>query len=310
MISIIIPVFNSENTIATLVNNIAKVLGDHYQFEVILINDSSEDNSEKKCKELVEKFSNVSLFSLSKNFGEHNAIMAGLNKCSGDYAIIMSDDLQHSTAALLELIKYGIKEKDNFDVVYTYYDKKKYGFFKNIGSKFNDIVANFLLSKPKHLYLSSFKFINRLLITEIIKHQSPFTYIDGLILGTTNKIGKIKVEHGERIHGKSGYTLIKMLQLWSNMSTSFSIFPLRLSLLMGSILSFTGFILAIIFIVNKLVNNVFPTGAAATFVAVTIFSGVILISVGVIGEYVGRMFISLNKKPQFVIRDSFTNKKK
>ena len=123
------------------------------------------------------------------------------------------------------------EEKDNFDVVYTYYNKKKYGFFKNIGSKFNDIVANFLLTKPKHLYLSSFKFINRFLITEIIKHQSPFTYIDGLILGTTNKIGKIEVEHGERTYGKSGYTLMKMLQLWSNMSTSFSIFPLRLSLL-------------------------------------------------------------------------------
>ena len=310
MISIIIPVFNSENTIETLVNNITKVLEDYYQFEVLLINDSSEDDSEKKCKQLVEKYLNVSLFSLSKNVGEHNAIMAGLNKCSGDYVVIMSDDLQHSTNALLELIKYGIKEKDNFDVVYTYYDKKKYGLFKNIGSKFNNIVASFLLTKPKHLYLSSFKFINRFLITEIIKHQSPFTYIDGLILGTTNKIGRIKVEHNQRIHGKSGYTLIKMLQLWSNMSTSFSIFPLRLSLLMGSILSFIGFILAIIFIVNKLVNNIFPTGTAAIFVAVTIFSGVILISVGVIGEYVGRMFISLNKKPQFVIRDSFTNKKK
>ena len=105
MISIVIPIFNSENTIGTLVNNIVKVLGNDYQFEIILINDSSEDNSENKCKELVEKFSNVSLFSLSKNFGEHNAIMAGLNKCSGDHAVIMSDDLQHSTDALLELIK-------------------------------------------------------------------------------------------------------------------------------------------------------------------------------------------------------------
>ena len=152
MISIIIPVFNSENTIETLVNNITKVLEDYYQFEVLLINDSSEDDSEKKCKQLVEKYLNVSLFSLSKNVGEHNAIMAGLNKCSGDYAVIMSDDLQHSTSALLELVKYGIKEKDNFDVVYTYYNKKQYGFFKNIGSKFNDIVANFLLTKPKHLY--------------------------------------------------------------------------------------------------------------------------------------------------------------
>ena len=310
MISIIIPVFNSENTIETLVNNIVKVLGDTYQFEIVLINDSSEDNSEKKCKLLVEKFSNVSLFSLSKNFGEHNAIMAGLNKCTGDYAVIMSDDLQHSTDALVELIKYGINKKDNFDVIYTYYDKKKYSFFKNIGSKFNDIVANFLLTKPKDLYLSSFKFINRFLITEIIKHQSPFTYIDGLILGTTNKIGKIKVEHNERVHGKSGYTLIKMIQLWSNMSTSFSIFPLRLSLLMGLLLSFIGFVFSLVFIFNKLFNNIFPTGTAAIFVSVTIFSGVILMSVGLIGEYVGRMFISLNKKPQFVIRDSYTNKKK
>ena len=309
MISIIIPVFNSENTIETLVNNITKVLEDYYQFEVLLINDSSEDDSEKKCKQLVEKYLNVSLFSLSKNVGEHNAIMAGLNKCSGDYAVIMSDDLQHSTSALLELVKYGIKEKDNFDVVYTYYNKKQYGFFKNIGSKFNDIMANFLLTKPKHLYLSSFKFINRFLITEIIKYQSPFVYIDGLILGTTNKIGRIEVEHNQRIHGKSGYTLIKMLQLWSNMSTSFSIFPLRLSLLMGSILSFIGFILAIIFLVEKLIDDTFPSGLASIFVAVTIFSGAILISVGLVGEYVGRVLISLNKKPQFVIRNSFTNKK-
>ena len=309
MISIIIPVFNSENTIETLVNNITKVLEDYYQFEVLLINDSSEDDSEKKCKLLVEKYLNVSLFSLSKNVGEHNAIMAGLNKCSGDYAVIMSDDLQHSTSALLELVKYGIKEKDNFDVVYTYYNKKQYGFFKNIGSKFNNIVANLLLTKPKHLYLSSFKFINRFLITEIIKHQSPFVYIDGLILGTTNKIGRIEVEHNQRIRGKSGYTLIKMLQLWSNMSTSFSILPLRLSLLMGSTLSCIGFILAIIFFIKRFTDNTFPSGLASIFVAVTIFSGAILISVGLIGEYVGRVLISLNKKPQFVIRNSFTNKK-
>ena len=310
MISIIIPVFNSENTIGTLVNNIVKVLGNDYQFEIMLINDSSEDNSENKCKELVEKFSSVSLFSLSKNFGEHNAIMAGLNKCSGDHAVIMSDDLQHSSDALLKLIKYGIKEKDNFDVVYTYYNKKKYGFFKNFGSKFNDIVANFLLTKPKNLYLSSFKFINRFLITEIIKHQSPFTYIDGLILGTTNKIGKIEVEHGERTYGKSGYTLMKMLQLWSNMSTGFSIVPLRLSLLMGLTLSFIGFILAIFFSVERIIYDTYPSGFASIFVAITILSGAILVSVGLIGEYVGRVLISLNKKPQFIIRDSFSNKKK
>ena len=129
MISIIIPVFNSENTIEILVNNIVKILEKDYEFEIVLVNDSSKDKTEEKCKKLLEKYSNISLFSLSKNVGEHNAIMAGLNKCSGDYAVLMSDDLQHSTTSMLELIKYGIKEKDNFDVVYTYYEEKKNGFF-------------------------------------------------------------------------------------------------------------------------------------------------------------------------------------
>ena len=158
----------------------------------------------------------------------------------------MSDDLQHTSEALIELINYGLKEKENYDVVYTFYETKKYSFYKKFFSKFNDLMANYLLNKPKNLYLSSFKLINRFVINEIIKHNSPFIYLDGLILGTTNKIGKIKVDHSNRLYGKSGYTFIKMLKLWSNMSTSFSIFPLRLSMLMGVVLSFIGFILAII----------------------------------------------------------------
>ena len=310
MISIIIPVFNSEKTISVLADDIAKTLGENYKFEIILVNDCSQDNSEVKCKELVSKFSNVTLLSLSKNVGEHNAIMAGLNNCSGECAVTMSDDLQHSTSALKELIEYGVKEKENFDVVYTYYDKKQDGIIKNFGSRFNGLIANLLLNKPNSLYISDFRFINRFLIDEIIKYKSPFTYLDGIILGITNKIGKIKVEHSKRSQGKSGYTLTKMLQLWSNMSTSFSILPLRLSMLMGLILSILGFILAVLFFIERIVDDSVPSGFASIFVSVTIFSGAILIALGLIGEYVGRIFISLNKKPQFVIRDSWSNKKK
>ena len=310
MISIIIPVFNSAKTISILVDDVIKTLGENYKFEVILVNDSSQDNSEEKCKELVAKYSNITLFSLSKNVGEHNAIMAGLNKCSGEYAVTMSDDLQHSASALQELIKYGIKEKDNFDAVYTYYEKKRDSFLKNFGSKFNGFIANLLLNKPKSLYISDFRFINRFLIDEITKYKSPFTYIDGIILDITNRVGRVKVEHNERVQGKSGYTLIKMLQLWSNMSTSFSILPLRLSMLMGLTLSILGFILAVLFFIERLLDNTVTSGFASIFVAVTIFSGAILIALGLMGEYVGRIFISLNKKPQFVIRDSWSNKKK
>ena len=309
MISIIIPVFNSENTIEILINNIVEGLGKHYEFEIILINDSSVDRSEEKCKKLVEKYSNVVLYSLSKNVGEHNAVMAGLNKCTGDYAAIMDDDLQHSADSLLKLIQFGIKEKNNFDVVYTYYDKMKHNFFRNFGRKFNDLMANLVLDKPKFLYLSSFKLVNRFLITEIIKYKSPFSYIDGIILGITNRIGRVKVEHDKRVYGKSGYTIKKLLQVWSSMFTGFSVIPLRLSLGLGWILSVLGFIFALTTLVERIVDNTVPSGYATMIIIVTIFSGVILIALGLLGEYVGRIFISLNKKPQFIIRNSWTNKK-
>ena len=309
MISIIIPVFNSENTIEILVNNIVQTLGENYKFEIILINDSSKDNTEEKCKKLVEKYMSIVLYSLAKNFGEHNAVMAGLNKCSGDYAIIMDDDLQHSADSLLELIKFGMKEKNNFDVVYTYYDKMKYNFFRNLGRKFNNFIANLLLDKPKFLYLSSFKLINRFLITEIVKYQSPFAYIDGIILGITSRIGRIKVEHSQRAYGKSGYTLKKLLQVWSSMFTGFSVVPLRLSLILGSMLSILGFIFALLTFIERIIDNTVPSGYATIIIAVTIFAGAILIALGLLGEYVGRIFISLNKKPQFTIRDSWSNKK-
>ena len=309
MISIIIPVFNSENTIEILVNNIVQTLGENYKFEIILINDSSKDNTEEKCKKLVEKYMSVVLYSLAKNFGEHNAVMAGLNKCSGDYAIIMDDDLQHSADSLLELIKFGIKEKNNFDVVYTYYDKMKYNFFRNFGRKFNDLIANLLLDKPKFLYLSSFKLINRFLITEIIKYRSPFTYIDGIILGITNKIGRVKVVHDQRSHGRSGYTIKKLLQVWSSMFTGFSVVPLRLSLILGSMLSILGFIFALLTLIERIIDKTVTSGYPSTIIAVTVFAGAILIALGLLGEYVGRIFMSLNKKPQYTIRDSWSNKK-
>ena len=309
MISIIIPVFNSENTIEILINNIVEGLGKHYEFEIILINDSSVDRSEEKCKKLVEKYSNVVLYSLSKNVGEHNAVMAGLNKCTGDYAAIMDDDLQHSADSLLKLIQFGIKEKNNFDVVYTYYDKMKHNFLRNFGRKFNDLMANLVLDKPKFLYLSSFKLVNRFLITEIIKYKSPFSYIDGIILGITNRIGRVKVEHDKRVYGKSGYTIKKLLQVWSSMFTGFSVIPLRLSLGLGWILSALGFVVALITLVERIVDNTVPSGYATMIIIVTIFSGVILIALGLLGEYVGRIFILLNKKPQFTIRNSWTNKK-
>ena len=185
----------------------------------------------------------------------------------------------------------------------------KYNFFRNLGRKFNNFIENLLLDKPKFLYLSSFKLVNRFLITEIIKYRSPFTYIDGIIVGITNKIGRVKVAHDQRSHGKSGYTIGKLLQVWSSMFTGFSVVPLRLSLILGSMLSILGFIFALLTFIERIIDNTVPSGYATLIIVVTIFSGAILIALGLLGEYVGRIFVSLNKKPQFIIRDSWSNKK-
>ena len=302
MISVIIPVYNSSQTIGKLIEGLIENFKGKFNYEVIIVNDGSKDDSEKICKDLVNKQNNVSLYSLSKNFGEHNAVMAGLNNSKGDFAIIIDDDLQNPFNSIIDLVDYGIKNSSKYDVVYADYSNNKYGLLKRLGSKINDITANIILKKPKELYLSSFKIINRFTINEIIKHKSPYVYIDGLILGITNNIGSIKVEHNERQHGQSGYTITRLIRLWLSMFTGFSIIPLRISMVIGILLSLFGLLYSIITIIEKIFYKNYPIGYASIIIFITIFSGTILIALGILGEYVGRIFLSLNQKPQYIIK--------
>jgi len=302
-ISIAIPVYNSENTISNLVEKLILELS-NFNLEIVLVNDCSKDNSENRCIALYKKYPDkIKFYSLAKNVGEHNTVMAALNFISGDYVLIMDDDFQNPVSEVIKMINY-ISE-NNFDVVYSYYDKKQHSFFRNLGSKFNDKVANYMLSKPKDLYLSSFKIINKFVVSEIIKYDLPFPYIDGLILRTTSNIGKIKVEHSKRIDGKTQYTLSKLISLWLNMFTNFSILPLRLATFLGFIFSIIGFGLGIFGVFMKFLDPSIPIGYASLFVTVSIFAGIQLIAVGMVGEYIGRIFISMNKTPQFAIRKKF-----
>ncbi|OGU39000.1 MAG: glycosyl transferase family 2, partial [Ignavibacteria bacterium GWA2_36_19] len=224
-LTIVIPVYNSEDSLSRLTDHLVNSLSGDYKLEIILVNDCSNDNSEKICIALYEKYNSiVKFYSLSKNVGEHNAVMAGLNYTTGDFIVIMDDDFQNPISEVIKLVEYA--KEQSYDVVYTYYDRKQHHFLRNLGSKFNDKVANVMLKKPKDLYLSSFKLISKFLVKEIIKYDLPFPYIDGLILRTTNNIGKIQVHHQERNVGKSGYTLTKLVSLWLNMFTNFSILPL------------------------------------------------------------------------------------
>lgn len=307
-LSIIIPVYNSEKTIDRLVEELIKELGPLFRLEIALVNDNSRDRSEEVCISLFEKYKEtVKFYSLSKNVGEHNAVMAGLNKVTGDYIVIMDDDFQNPISAVIKLVNAALG--DEYDVVYSFYDEKKHSLFRNLGSWFNNKVATLMLKKPGDLYLSSFKILNKFLVSEIIKYQAPFPYIDGLILRTTDKIGRVKVEHVARQEGRSGYTLKKLVSLWLNMFTNFSILPLRISIFMGLTFAFIGLFLGLKTAIEKFMDPTLPVGFASLFVAISIFGGIQLVMLGMVGEYIGRVFLSLNKKPQYTIRKTFEYRK-
>lgn len=307
--SIVIPVYNGEQSIGRLVEKLIEALSGLYNLEIVLVNDNSPDNSEAVCEGLFKKYpAFIRFYSLAKNVGEHNAVMAGLNQASGDYMVIMDDDFQNPISEVVKLLNHATQ--NDCDVTYTYYKRKKHSFFRNLGSRINDKVANVMLKKPKDLYLSSFKVLNRFIVDEIVKYELPYPYIDGLILRTTDKIAKIEVEHHKREAGRSGYTPTKLFRLWLNMFTSFSILPLRVSVIIGMLIALLGAIFGVSIIIEKLSNPDIPVGYASTIVVVLIFAGIQLASLGVIGEYVGRIFLSLNKKPQYTIRKRFDSENK
>jgi glycosyltransferase involved in cell wall biosynthesis len=303
MNTIVIPVYNSAKTIGSLTDKLIKNL-DPGRLQIILVNDGSRDSSHEVCYGLKLKYPSVITYiSLSKNFGEHNAVMAGLNYAKGDYTVIMDDDFQNPPNEVSNLINEAYSKK--YDIVYTYYKKKQHQWFRNMGSRFNNFVASFMLDKPKDLYLSSFKCLSKFAVQEIIKYKGPFPYIDGLALRCSRNIGRIEVSHEKRQDGRSGYTLKKLVRLWLNMFVNFSVIPLRASFFIGLLFSFLGAILSIFVVIDKILHPERPVGWPSLFIAIMIFSGVQLFILGIFGEYLGHLFMSNNQTPQFVIREVY-----
>ena len=305
-ISIVIPVYNGARTIRPLVEELFKDLSG-YGLEIVMVNDGSPDNSHDACFDILKKYKKgITYLRLAKNFGEHNAVLAGLNHVSGDYAVIIDDDFQNPPSEIKKLVDTAIEGK--YDVVYSYYAQKRHSWFRNIGSRFNDRIANYLLDKPHDLYLSSFKCMNKFTVDEIVKYKGPYPYIDGLILRTTRNIGRAQVQHDARQEGRSGYNLRKLVRLWLNMFVNFSVYPLRLSTFFGFLFSIFGGIASIFLIIDRLVHPDTPIGLTSIMVGILTFSGLQLIILGIMGEYIGKQFLAANQTPQYVIRNVYTEK--
>lgn len=249
---------------------------------------------------LAKKYDNLSVLNLSRNFGQHNATIAGLNHARGEYVITMDDDLQHPVSEIFKLV--GEIEK-GYDVVYGEYPKHD-DLFRKAGSVANNLMMDVMIGKPRELKFSSFRIIRSFVVKEIIKYDAPYPYMDGLILRITRNIGTVKVEHRERKNGGSTYTVKKLLSLWLNGFLNFSILPLRLFAYVGIVFAIAGFLAAAVIVVRAIFFFVPVQGWASLIVSTLIFSGVQLLSLGVIGEYIGRMYLTQNRTPQYVIKES------
>ena len=302
IVSILIPVYKNDGGLDELVKRIGESMANSAYancFELVLVDDCSPDNSWEVIQRLAKTHAFVQGATLSRNFGQHNAIMAGLNLVSGQYVVLMDDDLQHPPEAIPSMLD---KLAAGADVCYTNYANRQHAAWKIAGSKFNDLMASWLLSKPKGLYLSSFKALKRGVVDQIRNHEGPFAYLDGLILDITRRIATVEIQHGTRAYGEGNYSFKKSISLWLRMVTGTSIVPLRMVTLMGALLALIGFLGAIFVVVSSYLYPNESKGWASIIVTILLVSGFQTLFIGVLGEYLGRIHLRLNNKPQYLFR--------
>lgn len=299
--SVVIPVYNSENSLAELISRIIKVLTPISEnFEIILVDDGSYDNSWSVLKNLSQKDNRIKGFRLMRNFGQHNALICGFNHATGENIITLDDDLQNPPEEIPKLITK--KKTGGFDVVYGEYISKKHSIFRNLGSGFIQFLYKRIFKVKKNF--TTFRIISGTVIRNVVNYKSSFVFIDGLIAYITRNIGYADVEHKKRTAGSSNYNPAKLLKLSFNMLTNFTIFPLQFTSFLGFIFAIAGFVLGIYFLIRKLFFDISVPGYASLIITIAVFSGVQLISLGLIGEYLGRIHLNINQHPQFIIKET------
>ncbi len=298
-ISFVIPCYNSARTIGNVVKEIQSTVRKNDSYEIILVNDGSKDDAFEVISSLAEKDPRITAIDLIRNFGQHAAIMTGLRYTSKDIVICLDDDGQTPADEFYKLVE----ELDSgSDVVYARYTTKHHQAYRNLGSRLNDWMMRVLLKKPKELYISSYFACRRLIVDEIVKYDKSFPYLQGLMLRTTNRITNVVVDHRSREIGESGYTLGKLIGLWMNGFTTFSIIPLRIATFVGCFTSLTGFLYALYLIIKKITNGIAVLGYSSLMASILFIGGLIMLMLGLIGEYIGRIYISLNSQPQAIVR--------
>lgn len=300
-LSIVIPVYDGAATVGPLVDAIVRVNPGH-ALQVVLVNDGSADGSAASCRDLTRRHPGVVTFiDLARNFGEHNAVMAGLAHARGTWCVVMDDDFQNPPEEAFRLVAHAVAEQR--DIVFCSYPAKSHHWARNLGSRVTNAIARRLLRLPEGLYLSSFKCLSRFTVDHVLRYRGPFPYLDGLALRVTRNVGVLASRHEPSRKARSGYTLGKLFGLWAAMAVNFSVAPLRMSSFLGLLFSFAGLAGAVAVTVERLHRPGMPIGWASLAVAVLLLSGVQLLISGLMGEYLGQLVLTANGTPTYAVRD-------
>lgn len=309
LISFVIPCYHSTETVGYVVESIEKLAAENnYDTEILLVNDGPKAATFGKIRELHDQYDNITGIDLTKNQGQQNALMAGFSHINGDLVVVCDDDGQTPVEALPEML--ALMERDDLDAVFAHYVASHNSLFRRFGSAMNNFMQNTFLGKPDELVTSAFWLAKRLVVEEIKKYKNPYPYMSGLILRTTSRIGNVELTQKDRIAGSSGYNFKRLIGLWISGVTTCSAKPLRYSNLAGVIFALVGFAAMIVLVIRKLMGLDIDVGWTSIVASIWLVGGFILIVLGVIGEYIGRIYISLNSTPQYVEREVLYKKRK
>ena len=302
-ISYVIPCYRSTETLGAVVEEIRRTMADQpdYSYEIILVNDCSPDGLWPVICGIAASGPDVIGVNLAKNFGQHSALMAGYRQASGDIIVTLDDDGQTPADEAMLLVN---KINEGYDVVYAKYTKTMESPFRRFGSWVNSRMAEFLIGKPRDVAIQSYFAAKRFIIDEIVKYEHAYPYIFGLVFRSTQNVANVEIDHRDRAAGDSGYTMSKLLSLWMNGFTAFSVKPLRIATVVGLVCAMLGFLMGAWFAINKFLDPTIPLGYSSIICAIVFFGGLIMLMLGLIGEYIGRIYICLNRSPQYVVKET------
>ena len=304
-LSFVIPCYKSQKTVGAVIDEIREMVNKEakYDYEIILVNDGSPDDVWSVIIEYANQDDHILGVNLAKNFGQHSAVLAGYNYCTGDYVISLDDDGQTPAGEVPRLLN---ELEKGYDVVYAKYDEMHQKAFRRWGSDFARRMSDYIFGVQGY-YTGSFFVARKFIIDEIIRYKNCYPYLGGLVLRTTRNIGYVSVQHNDRLEGQSGYSLRKLVSLWFNGFTAFSVKPLEISAYIGFLFAIIGFIYTIIIIIRRLfvpeLAALIPYGWSSQTSILLIIGGLILVNMGLMGEYIGRIYICINNSPQFVVKE-------